>query len=107
MLETLSREPDKQKARLAEYSRKLTVLRVNEKSLARRYTILSESEEHLRKECAKSREEVTSMENAVTERIGNLTRYKVIFHLSFARALTIPVLDRRASQEAQYRSTSQ
>lgn len=77
LLETLNRGPDKQKARLSEYARKMTVLRINEKSLARRYTILSESEESLRKECSKLKDDITLMENAVTERIGYLTRYKV------------------------------
>ena len=79
MLETLNRSPEKQKARIAEYARKLTVLRVNEKSLVRRYTLLSESEEQVRKECNKLKDEVTSVETAVSERIGFLTRYKVVF----------------------------
>ena len=77
MLETLSRDPDRQKSRLSEYARKITLLRVNEKSLSRRYTILKESEEHVRKECSKLRNDITSVENAVVERIGYLTRYKV------------------------------
>ncbi|XP_065052482.1 centrosomal protein of 290 kDa-like [Rhopilema esculentum] len=76
LLETLSRDPDRQKSRLSEYARKITLLRVNEKSLSRRYTILKESEEHVRKECSKLRNDITSVENAVVERIGYLTRYK-------------------------------
>ena len=84
MIETLKKHPDKQKATIAEYARKLTVLRVNEKSLSRRYTILSDSEEQLRKECIKLKDDLTNVENAVTERIGYLTRYKVIAYFPVA-----------------------
>ena len=77
MVETLSKSPESQKAKIAEYARKVTVLRVNEKSLSRRYTILSDSEEQLRKECSKLRDDFVRLEGAVTERIGYLTRYKV------------------------------
>ena len=73
----MKQDPGKQKAKMAEYARKITVLRVNEKSLARRYTILQESEELLRKENSKLKTDITSVENAVTGRIGYLTRYKV------------------------------
>eukprot|EP00794_Sanderia_malayensis_P012922 gene12922-14254_t len=76
LLDTLKHDPSRQKVALAECTRKLTVLRVNEKSLARRYTILQESEEHLRKERNKLKTDITAVENAITERIGYLTRYK-------------------------------
>ncbi len=75
----MKQDPSKQKSRAAEYARKMTVLRVNEKSLARRYTILSESEDLLRKENNKLKADITTVENAVTERIGYLTRYQVVW----------------------------
>ncbi len=47
--EMLSSDPDALKQRMGEMSRKVTILRVNEKGLSRRYTLLSESEAMLRK----------------------------------------------------------
>ncbi|XP_063783728.1 centrosomal protein of 290 kDa [Pseudophryne corroboree] len=78
LLETLKMEPDDMKKLLAENSRKMTVLRVNEKSLTRRYTTLLEMEQHLRKENDKLKNEISDMETAVGERIGYLQRYKDI-----------------------------
>ena len=63
--------------RLADQSRKTTVLRVNEKALTRRYTMMQEIEASLRKENSKMKNEVVAMETAVTERLGYLQRYKV------------------------------
>uniref|UniRef100_A0AAY4CGZ3 BZIP domain-containing protein n=1 Tax=Denticeps clupeoides TaxID=299321 RepID=A0AAY4CGZ3_9TELE len=57
-------------------SRKMTVLRVNENSLTRRYTTLLELEQHLRKENSKLREDFVQMEATVIERIGYLQRFK-------------------------------
>lgn len=57
--------------------RKLTVLRVNEKKLTRRYVTLLEQEKHLRRENGRLREESSQMQAAVTQRLGYLTRYKV------------------------------
>uniref|UniRef100_A0A8C5QQ97 Centrosomal protein 290 n=1 Tax=Leptobrachium leishanense TaxID=445787 RepID=A0A8C5QQ97_9ANUR len=78
LLEALRTEPDEIKRLLAESSRKTTVLRVNEKSLTRRYTTLFEMEQHLRKENIKLRSEISEMEVAVGERIAYLQRYKDI-----------------------------
>ena len=47
--EALSSGPDAQKQKLAEVSRKITILRVNEKALSRRYTLMHESEAALKK----------------------------------------------------------
>ena len=47
--EMLASGEDVQKKRLAEMSRKVTLLQVNEKTLSRRYTLLVESEASLRK----------------------------------------------------------
>ncbi|XP_040200100.1 centrosomal protein of 290 kDa [Rana temporaria] len=78
LLDSLKMGPDEIKKVLAENSRKTTVLRVNEKSLTRRYTTLLEMEQHLRKENGKLRDEISDMEAAVGERIGYLQRYKEI-----------------------------
>ncbi|MEE6480267.1 hypothetical protein FKM82_012520 [Ascaphus truei] len=76
LLDAFKMTPDEIKKLLAESSRKMTVLRVNEKSLTRRYTTLLEMEQHLRKENVKLKNELTEMETAVGERIGYLQRYK-------------------------------
>lgn len=60
-------------------TRKITVLRVNEKSLSRRYTAMQEVEAALRKENKKYRNDVVAMETAITERLGYLQRHKVFF----------------------------
>ncbi|XP_018425714.1 PREDICTED: centrosomal protein of 290 kDa, partial [Nanorana parkeri] len=78
LLESLKMGPDEIKKQLAENFRKMTVLRVNEKSLTRRYTTLMEMEQHLRKENDKLRNEISDMEATVGERIGYLQRYKEI-----------------------------
>lgn len=62
---------------MSEALRKLTVLKVNEKKLTRRYTTLLEQEQHLRKENSKLRDDSGQMQATVTQRIGYLQRYKV------------------------------
>ncbi|NXC11399.1 CE290 protein, partial [Orthonyx spaldingii] len=76
LLDALQMDPDEIKKVLAENNRKITVLRVNEKSLTRQCTTLLEMERHLRKENEKLKGEITLMETAVTEKIGNLQRFK-------------------------------
>ncbi|XP_063252438.1 centrosomal protein of 290 kDa isoform X2 [Prinia subflava] len=76
LLDALQMDPDETKKVLAENNRKITVLRVNEKSLTRQCTTLLEMERHLRKENEKLKGEITHMETAVTGRIGNLQRFK-------------------------------
>ena len=49
MQEALSSDPDSSKQKLSEFSRKITVLRVNERSLTRKLTILQTSENALKK----------------------------------------------------------
>ena len=68
---------DEMKKTLAENSRKITVLQVNEKSLIRQYTTLVEMERQLRKENGKQKNELMSMEAEVGEKIGRLQRFKV------------------------------
>ncbi|NWW16106.1 CE290 protein, partial [Falcunculus frontatus] len=76
LLDALQMDPDETKKVLAENNRKITVLRVNEKSLTRQCTTLLEMEQHLRKENEKLKDEITHMETAVTGKIGNLQRFK-------------------------------
>ncbi|XP_071408220.1 centrosomal protein of 290 kDa isoform X2 [Pithys albifrons albifrons] len=76
LLDALQLDPDETKKVLAENNRKITVLRVNEKSLTRQCTTLLEMEWHLRKENEKLKGEITHMETAVIGKIGNLQRFK-------------------------------
>lgn len=77
LLDALQKDGDDSKQLLAEYSRKMTVLRVNERSLTRQYTTLLEMEKHLRKQNEQMKIELTSMETTVGEKIGHLQRFKV------------------------------
>ncbi|XP_043565822.1 centrosomal protein of 290 kDa-like isoform X2 [Chiloscyllium plagiosum] len=90
LLETLQVDPDEMKKKLAGLTSKLTVLRVNESSLTRRYTTLVEMEQHLRKENNKLKDEIIAMEAAVSERIGYLQRFKVTVELSLSVNKTEP-----------------
>ncbi|XP_073183695.1 centrosomal protein of 290 kDa isoform X5 [Lepidochelys kempii] len=76
LLDALQLGTDETKKLLAENSRKMTVLRVNERSLTRQYTTLLEMERHLRKENEKQKAELTAVETAVGEKIGHLQRFK-------------------------------
>ncbi|NXE98543.1 CE290 protein, partial [Menura novaehollandiae] len=76
LLDALQMDPDETKKVLAENNRKITVLRVNEKSLTRQCTTLLEMERHLRKENEKLKGEITHMEISVLGKIGNLQRFK-------------------------------
>ncbi|XP_065911878.1 centrosomal protein of 290 kDa-like isoform X3 [Dysidea avara] len=74
--EALSSDPDSSKQKLSEFSRKITVLRVNERSLTRKLTILQTSENALKKENAKLKQDLVELENSIKERLGYLQRYK-------------------------------
>ncbi|XP_071477104.1 centrosomal protein of 290 kDa-like [Diadema antillarum] len=76
LLESLEVDGDEQQRRLAEATRKVTVLRVNERTLTRRFTACQEAESTLRKEVNKLRNEMVQMESAITERMGYLQRHK-------------------------------
>ncbi|NWH65851.1 CE290 protein, partial [Geococcyx californianus] len=91
LLSALQMDPDETKKVLAENSRKITVLRVNERSLTRQYTTLLEMERHLRQENEKLKSEITHMETAVLGKIGNLQRFKEM--ASFKIAALQKVLD--------------
>ncbi|XP_066505194.1 centrosomal protein of 290 kDa [Hoplias malabaricus] len=75
-LEALEKDPVEIRRQVSEAARKMTVLKVNEKSLTRRYTTLLEQEQHLRRENNKLKDDFVKMEVAVTERIGYLQRFK-------------------------------
>ncbi|XP_039618116.1 centrosomal protein of 290 kDa-like [Polypterus senegalus] len=72
----LQMDSEEIRRQVAEAARKMIVLKVNEKTLTRRYTIELEMEQHLRKENSKLKNEITAMESAVTKKIGYLQRYK-------------------------------
>ncbi|NWU11974.1 CE290 protein, partial [Cephalopterus ornatus] len=91
LLDALQLGPDETKKVLAENNRKITVLRVNEKSLTRQCTTLLEMERHLRKENEKLKGEITYMETTVIGKIGNLHRFKEM--ASFKIAALQKVLD--------------
>nr|XP_034983155.1 centrosomal protein of 290 kDa isoform X3 [Zootoca vivipara] len=76
LLDALEKDSDDFKRLFADYSRKITVLRVNERSLARQYTTVLEMEKHLRKENEKMKAELIAVETAVGEKIGRLQRFK-------------------------------
>ena len=76
LVETLSKDDNEIQRRLAEMTRKVTVLRVNEKALTRRYTAMQDIERNLRKELNKTRNDMIHMETAVSERLGYLQRHK-------------------------------
>uniref|UniRef100_A0A8C7LS39 Centrosomal protein 290 n=1 Tax=Oncorhynchus kisutch TaxID=8019 RepID=A0A8C7LS39_ONCKI len=75
-LEALQKDPEELRRQVAEVARRMTVLRVNEKSLTHRYTTLLEQEQHLRKDNNKLRDDFSTMQASVTQRMGYLTRYK-------------------------------
>ncbi|XP_076589766.1 centrosomal protein of 290 kDa isoform X3 [Chaetodon auriga] len=76
LLDTLQKDPDEIKRQQSEAIRKLTVLKVNEKKMTRRYVTLLEQEQHLRKENNRLRDESSHMQASVTQRIGYLQRHK-------------------------------
>ncbi|XP_034541944.1 centrosomal protein of 290 kDa isoform X2 [Notolabrus celidotus] len=76
LLQTLQKHPEEIKRQFSEALRTLTVLKVNEKKLTRRYVTLQEQEQHLRKENGKLRDDSCQMQASVTQRIGYLQRFK-------------------------------
>ena len=70
--------PDEQKQQLAEVNRRITVLRVNERGLIRRYSIQNDREKELEQEVKRMTNEITSMESNVIKRIGYLERFKTM-----------------------------
>ncbi|CAM9120067.1 unnamed protein product [Lampetra planeri] len=76
LLDTLQKDPEEIRKRLSEAFRKMTVLKVNEEKLTRRYTTLLELEQHVRRENEKLKDESSRMQTSVMQRIGYLQRYK-------------------------------
>ncbi|KAG7455777.1 hypothetical protein MATL_G00244550 [Megalops atlanticus] len=74
--QVLQGDPAEIRKEVLEAVRKMTVLKVKEATLTRRYTTLLEMEQHLRKENNKLRSDFLEMEATVTKRIGYLQRYK-------------------------------
>ncbi|XP_056015074.1 centrosomal protein of 290 kDa-like [Ostrea edulis] len=76
LIETLSKDDTEVRRRLSDMTRRITVLRVNEKALIRRHNTMEEIEGQLRKEIHRYKNEMASMETAVQERMGYLQRFK-------------------------------
>lgn len=76
LIETLSKDDTEVRRRLSDMTRRITVLRVNEKALIRRHNTMEETEGQLRKEIHRFKNEMASMETAVQERLGYLQRFK-------------------------------
>ncbi|XP_029952431.1 centrosomal protein of 290 kDa isoform X2 [Salarias fasciatus] len=76
LLATLQKDPEEVRRQLSEAFRRLTLLKVNEKKLTRRYTTLLEQEQHLRSQNSRLRDESAEMQTAYTQRVGFLQRYK-------------------------------
>uniref|UniRef100_A0AAV2KXG4 Centrosomal protein of 290kDa coiled-coil region domain-containing protein n=1 Tax=Knipowitschia caucasica TaxID=637954 RepID=A0AAV2KXG4_KNICA len=76
LLESLDKGPEELKKQLSEALRKLTLLQVNETRLTRRYTTVLEQEQHFRKEISRLRDESTTMQSSVMQRMGSLQRHK-------------------------------
>ncbi|KAJ8395713.1 hypothetical protein AAFF_G00029500 [Aldrovandia affinis] len=104
-LEVLEGDPTEIRKQVCEGARKMTVLRVKETSLIRRYTTLLEMEQHLRKENNKLRSDFLEMEASVTQRIGYLQRYKDM--ASFKLAALQKALDDSVSSSELERANKQ
>ncbi|KAH3726744.1 centrosomal protein of 290 kDa-like [Dreissena polymorpha] len=76
LLDTLNQDDNEIKRRLSDMARRITVYRVNEKALTRRFQTLEEVDGHHRKEINRLKNEMVAMEQAVVERMGYLQRYK-------------------------------
>ncbi|CAF0798448.1 unnamed protein product [Didymodactylos carnosus] len=76
LLDTLGQDDIEVRRRVSEITRKITVLRVNEKTLGRKILSYQDIEGRLRKDNTKLRTEVVDMEVAVQTRLGYLQRYK-------------------------------
>ncbi|XP_052811330.1 centrosomal protein of 290 kDa-like [Mya arenaria] len=78
LLDSLNKDESEIKRRLSDMSRRITVYRVNEKALTRRYQAMEEVDGKHRKEINRLKNEMVAMEQAVVERMGYLQRYKDI-----------------------------
>ncbi|XP_071113169.1 centrosomal protein of 290 kDa-like [Haliotis cracherodii] len=76
LVDTLGKDDVEVRRRLADMTRKITTLRVNEKALTRRYQIMEEIDTRLRKELHQQRNEITQIQSAISERLGYLSRFK-------------------------------
>ncbi|KAL4233575.1 hypothetical protein ACF0H5_008256 [Mactra antiquata] len=76
LIDTLNHDDKEIKRRLSDMTRRITVYRVNEKALTRRYQTMEEMDGQQRREISRLKNEMVQMEQAVSERIGYLQRYK-------------------------------
>ncbi|XP_071826754.1 centrosomal protein of 290 kDa-like isoform X2 [Apostichopus japonicus] len=84
LLDTLNQSGDEQQKRMSDVTRKITVLRVNEQALTRRYKACQDAENMLRKENLKLRNEVVDIQSAISERMGYLQRQKEMLQFKVA-----------------------
>ena len=71
----LQLSPDELQMKVGDVARKSVVLKINQETLARRYTMLLNEKEHLVKDNEKLTQDVFQMERAVQERTGYLERF--------------------------------
>nr|AKN21708.1 NPHP6 [Schmidtea mediterranea] len=76
MLDTLNQDDSELKRRLADLCRQITVLKVNETALTRRYSAMQEMEQTMRRENNKLKSEMIQIEAVVTDRMGYYRRFK-------------------------------
>lgn len=77
--EVLSKSGDEQKRLIAESAKQMALTVADMTVLGRKCKALQKSESHTRKENRKMKDEMASMECAVTQRIGELQRHKVMW----------------------------
>jgi peptidoglycan hydrolase CwlO-like protein len=75
--EVLSKGEDEQKQLMAENAKQMAVTMADATALGRKCKALQDMESYMRKENRKLKDEMASMECAVTQRIGDLQRHKV------------------------------
>jgi peptidoglycan hydrolase CwlO-like protein len=75
--EVMSKGDDEQKRLIAENARRMAVTMADMTALGRKCRALQNLESYMRRENTKLKDEMASMESAVTKRIGELQRHKV------------------------------
>ena len=77
--EVLSKRGDEQKQLIAESAKRMALTMVDMTVLGRKCKALQKSESYLHKENKKMKDEMSSIECTVTQRIGELQRHKVMW----------------------------
>jgi centrosomal protein CEP290 len=77
--EVMSKSGDEHKQLIAESAKRVAITMAKMTVLGRKCKALQESERNIRKENRKMKDEMASVECAVTQRIGDLQRHKVMW----------------------------